>query len=90
MDQTGLKDISTHGGFEDGGFPGTFGNCGPKNKIDYVLLSPELMAKAQGGGVFRTGVWPGVQPQKWDKYEEMEKPIHAASDHAAIWAEIDI
>lgn len=90
MDQTGLKDISTHGGFDDGGFPGTFGSSGPKNKIDYVLLSPELMAKVQGGGVFRTGMWPGVQPQKWDKYEEMEEPFHAASDHAAIWAEIDI
>jgi endonuclease/exonuclease/phosphatase family metal-dependent hydrolase len=90
IQQTGLKDIAAHPAFDDGGFPGTFGSCGPKQKIDYLLLSPELIAKVQAGGVFRTGIWPGVRPQKWDKYDEMEKPVHAASDHAALWAEIDI
>jgi endonuclease/exonuclease/phosphatase family metal-dependent hydrolase len=88
--ETDLKDISTHPQFDNGGFPGTFGSSGPTNKIDYLLLSPELMAKVSRGGIFRKGVWPGVRPQKWDKYAEMEKPVHAASDHAAIWAEIDI
>ncbi|MGQ0443710.1 MAG: endonuclease/exonuclease/phosphatase family protein [Beijerinckiaceae bacterium] len=88
--ETDLRDISTHAEFDNGGFPGTFGSSGPKNKIDYLLLSPELMAKVSRGGIFRKGVWPGVRPQKWDKYDEMEKSVHAASDHAAIWAEIDI
>ncbi len=88
--ETDLKDISTHPQFDNGGFPGTFGSSGPKNKIDYLLLSPELMTNVRRGGIFRKGVWPGVRPQKWDKYDEMEKPVHAASDHAAIWAEIDI
>lgn len=88
--ETDLKDISTHALFDNGGFPGTFGSSGPNNKIDYLLLSPELMTRVSRGGIFRKGVWPGVRPQKWDKYDEMEKPVHAASDHAAIWAEIDI
>ncbi|MCI0599360.1 MAG: endonuclease/exonuclease/phosphatase family protein [Beijerinckiaceae bacterium] len=90
IQETDLKDISTHDRFDNGGYPGTFGSSGAKNKIDYLLLSPELMTRVGGGGIFRKGVWPGVRPQKWDKYDEMEKPVHAASDHAAIWAEIDI
>lgn len=90
LKQTDLKDISTHADFDDGGFPGTFGSAGAGNKIDYILLSPALMAQASGGGVFRKGVWPGVRPPKWEKYAEMEEPIHAASDHAALWAELDV
>jgi endonuclease/exonuclease/phosphatase family metal-dependent hydrolase len=90
LKQTDLKDISTHADFDDGGFPGTFGSAGARNKIDYILLSPALMAQASGGGVFRKGVWPGVRPPKWEKYAEMEEPIHAASDHAALWAELDV
>jgi len=87
---TDLKDISSHMAFDDGGFPGTFGSCTAKNKFDYLLLSPELMAKVAAGGVFRKGLWPGEKPQKWQKFNEILKPIHAASDHAAIWAEINI
>ncbi|HEX2890796.1 endonuclease/exonuclease/phosphatase family protein [Vineibacter terrae] len=87
---TDLKDISTHPAFDDGGFPGTFGSAGAGNKIDYILLSPELMAKTTAGGVFRKGAWPGVRPRKWDAYEEIEKPVQAASDHAAVWADIDV
>jgi predicted extracellular nuclease len=87
---TDVKDISAHADFDDGGFKGTFGSSGPGNKIDYLLLSPELTAKVRRGGVFRKGVWPGIQPPKWPKYDEMEKEIHAVSDHAAIWADIDV
>jgi len=87
---TDLKDISTHPKFDNGGFEGTFGACGPKNKIDYILLSPALFRKVKDGGIFRKGVWPGVRPPKWEAYPNMTKPIHAASDHAAIWAELDL
>jgi endonuclease/exonuclease/phosphatase family metal-dependent hydrolase len=90
LKSTDLKDIGTHANFDNGGFPGTFGGATASNKIDYVLLSPELMAKVDGGGVLRKGVWPGVRPRKWEAYEEIEKPVHAASDHAAIWADIDV
>jgi endonuclease/exonuclease/phosphatase family metal-dependent hydrolase len=90
LKSTDLKDISTHAQFDSGGFPGTFGGATASNKIDYILLSPELMAKVTGGGVFRKGVWPGVKPKKWEVYAEIKEPIHAASDHAAIWADIDI
>ena len=29
-------------------------------KIDYILLSPELVARVTKAGVFRKGVWGGV------------------------------
>jgi len=87
---TDLKDISTRQGFADSGFPGTYGGAGASNKIDYVLLSPELMERATDGGVFRKGSWPGVRPRKWDAYEDITAPIHAASDHAAVWADLDV
>ena len=87
---TDLKDISTHAAFQDGGFPGTFGSCGPTNKIDYILLSPALLQKVRAGGIFRNGLWPGKRPKKWQVYDTIAETIHAASDHAAIWAELDI
>jgi hypothetical protein len=90
IDGTDLKDIFLHPAFDDGGFPGTFGLGNAANKIDYILLSPDLFAKVTGGGVFRKGVWPGSRPARWEVFQELKKPEQAASDHAAIWADIDI
>jgi endonuclease/exonuclease/phosphatase family metal-dependent hydrolase len=87
---TDLKDAFTHHSFDDGGFPGTYGSCGADNKIDYLLLSPALMAKVEQGGVLRKGMWPGVRPKKWDVYDEVKEKSDAASDHAAVWVDIDI
>ena len=88
--KTDLKDIFTHPNFEDDGHPGTFGLANKSNKIDYVLLSPRLFEKVERGGVFRTGVWPGVKPKRWEVYDELARPEDAASDHAAVWADVDV
>lgn len=85
-----LKDISAHPNFDDGGRPGTFGNGTASNKIDYILLSPELFARTKAGGIFRMGVWGGKNGTLFPHYPEITKASEAASDHAAIWAEIDI
>jgi endonuclease/exonuclease/phosphatase family metal-dependent hydrolase len=90
LNGTDLKDISTHKEFNNGGFPGTFGSCKAEEKIDYILLSPALMQKVAAGGIYRKGLWPGKRPKKWDVYDSISQPIHAASDHAAIWAEVDL
>ena len=45
---TDLKDIFVHPQFNDGGRPGTFGSCAAGDKIDYILLSPELFQKVTG------------------------------------------
>ena len=85
-----LKDAFTHPNFDDGGFPGTFGLGNAGNKIDYLFLSPKLFAKIEKGGVFRKGVWPGVKPKRWETYAELTAPEQAASDHAAVWVDLDI
>jgi endonuclease/exonuclease/phosphatase family metal-dependent hydrolase len=85
-----LRDISVHPQFQSDGRPGTFGNGTKSNKIDYVLLSPALFERVVTGGVWRKGVWGGTNGTLFPHYEEMEKPEHAASDHAAIWADINL
>ena len=87
---TDLRDISTHPGFDDDGRPGTYGYCTARNKLDYVLLSPALFAAATGGGIQRKGVWGGRNGVLWPIYETMTTAVHAGSDHAAIYADIDL
>lgn len=87
---TDLRDISEHPHFDDGGRPGTYGYCTARNKLDYVLLSPALFARATGGGIHRRGVWGGRRGRLWPIYETMTSAVHAGSDHAAIYADVDI
>lgn len=74
--------------------PGTFQSCTISNRLDYILLSPELAAKVTGGGVFRKGLWgpPAnkTRPKLWTAYDEIKAARHAASDHAAVWVDIDL
>lgn len=85
-----LKDISTHPQFQNDGRPGTFGNGNKSNKIDYILLSPALFELVVTGGVLRKGVWGGQNGTLFPHYEEIKKQSQAASDHAAIWADINL
>jgi Endonuclease/Exonuclease/phosphatase family len=87
---TDLKDISGHPNFDNGGRPGTFRNGTASNKIDYILLSPALFAKATRGQIFRMGVWGGTNGTLFPHFPEITKSVEAASDHAAITAEIDV
>ncbi|GIE99368.1 endonuclease/exonuclease/phosphatase family protein [Paractinoplanes rishiriensis] len=87
---TDLRDISTHPAFDDNGRPGTYGYCTARNKLDYVLLSPALFGAATGGGIFRRGVWGGRRGRLWPIYETMTAAVHAGSDHAAIYADLDL
>jgi predicted extracellular nuclease len=85
-----LKDVSKLSLYEDDGHPGTYKNGTKSQKIDYILLSPALAQKATKAGVFRKGVWGGTHGDRWEIYPEMTKESHAASDHAAIWCDLDI
>jgi len=85
---TPLRDVSTHAAFVDGGFPGTFGTQGAANRIDYLLLSPALMERVTGGGIFREGVFSASR--RWPVFPTITRKAEQASDHAAIWAEIDL
>ena len=85
---TPLADISTHANFDDGDLPGTFGTQKAANKIDYVLLSPNLMNSVSAGGVLRTGVF--TASGAWDMLPTVTTKAQQASDHAAIWAELEL
>ncbi|WP_310497588.1 endonuclease/exonuclease/phosphatase family protein [Sandarakinorhabdus sp.] len=86
---TDLKDISALPGFADGGFAGTFGSSSGREKFDYILLSPALFALASRAGVERRGMWAGVRPRKWEMFPEVTREVEAASDHAALWVDLD-
>ncbi len=99
LDGTDLRDVSEHPDFEVGEFNvpqgnndrgiGTFGLGNDNQKIDYILLSPALFDRVTSAGLWRKGAWPGSRPQRWEVYKQLTEEIHAASDHHAIWANID-
>jgi endonuclease/exonuclease/phosphatase family metal-dependent hydrolase len=74
--------------------PGSFQSCTINNRLDYILLSPELAAKVTDGGVFRKGLWGPPKnikpPALWSIYPEITASKHAASDHAAVWVDLDV
>ncbi len=88
---TDLRDISAHPDFDHGERRGTFEGGNEASKFDDVLLSPALYERATGGGIFRRGVWHGPRTANpWEMYETLTAEVHQASDHAAIYADIDL
>ena len=86
---TGVSDVSAHPDFDWNHRRGTYGSGNERDKIDHLLMSPELFDHCVGGGVFRMGVWRGSRTSDpWDIYPTMEGPEHEASDHAAIFADL--
>jgi endonuclease/exonuclease/phosphatase family metal-dependent hydrolase len=90
IDDTDLKDVTTSPKFVHDKRPGTFGNATKTEKIDYILLSPALLGKVTAGAIFRKGAWGGKHGDLWDHYPTITSPAEAASDHAAIYADLDV
>jgi endonuclease/exonuclease/phosphatase family metal-dependent hydrolase len=84
-DGSTLIDIMKHPKFESDGSSWTYSGGHHKEKLDYILMSPKLLDKVQKGGVERRGVW-GTKGH----FPEIQKETDAASDHAALWADLDI
>ncbi|MDR6781145.1 endonuclease/exonuclease/phosphatase family metal-dependent hydrolase [Paenibacillus peoriae] len=84
-----LKDASEIEGFDFAGRPGTWGDGEAKDKIDYILMSPALFQLARGGGIYRAGVWGGRNGTLFPHLPEIENAAQAASDHAAIYVDLD-
>jgi endonuclease/exonuclease/phosphatase family metal-dependent hydrolase len=80
--------------FNQGPRPGTFQSCGIRNRLDYILVSHDLAGLVVGGGIERRGLWgtpTNVNPPgNWDIYPQITVAHQAASDHAAIYVDINI
>lgn len=97
--ETDLKDVTDHPRFEVGEFNagpnndhrgiGTFKLGNDNDKLDYLLLSPDLFVRVKKAGFWRKGAWPGSRPPRWEVYSQLKRKIHVASDHHVLWVDID-
>jgi endonuclease/exonuclease/phosphatase family metal-dependent hydrolase len=87
---TDLQAAATHPAFNSGNRPGTFGNCTKTESFDHVLLSPALFGKMQFGEIYRTGAWGGVNETLWPHYPSLTKAVEAASDHCAVYVDLNL
>ena len=78
--------------FQIGNRPGTFDSCGVRNRLDYILISQSLMPHLTGGAVFRDGLWGSraTRPTNWATYPDMTNSSEQASDHAAVFIDLNI
>jgi endonuclease/exonuclease/phosphatase family metal-dependent hydrolase len=89
LSTTDLEDVSTHPNFVSDGRTGTFGTT--KDKIDYILLSPALFGQVTEARYNRSGVFHGPKVKNaWPMLEKLTKPLDQASDHAAVWADLNV
>lgn len=81
----------TNAGFRVGNRPGTFDSCGLRNRLDYIMISKSLRDNFRGGEIVRTGLWGSrkTRPDDWLTYPDLESSTQA-SDHAAIYIDLDI
>jgi endonuclease/exonuclease/phosphatase family metal-dependent hydrolase len=90
----GLVDAFSLAQFQVGPRPGTFQGCSLRDRLDYLFMSPDLAAAVTNGGVYRKGLWGRSTnvnpPQDWEIYPEITASRHAASDHAAVWVDLDL
>jgi len=89
-DHSTLTDIMAHPKFVSDGRLGTHGNGTVSAKLDYILMSPKLSAKVITGGIERRGVWGGKNGTLFPHLPTIETEKDAASDHAALWVDLNI
>ncbi|HEX6667792.1 MAG TPA: endonuclease/exonuclease/phosphatase family protein [Solirubrobacterales bacterium] len=90
LKETTLKEANELPGWVWGEREGTWSES-QNTKFDYLLLSPALAGKVKAGGVNRKGVWHAPNADNpWETLPTLKEPEQAASDHAAVWVELDL
>jgi hypothetical protein len=88
-----LVEVYSLPAFSVGPRPGTFQSCGIRNRLDYIFVSQALAPLVVGGGIERHGLWGGPTninpPADWAIYPDITGHEHAASDHAAVFVDIN-
>ena len=90
LNGSGLLDVMSHSKFVGDDRPGTHGNGAKDAKFDYILMSPKLQGTVQKAGIERRGVWGGKNGTLFPHLPEIKSSMDAASDHAALWVQLDI
>jgi endonuclease/exonuclease/phosphatase family metal-dependent hydrolase len=87
-----LVDCYSLHGFQVGNRPGTFNSCGLRNRLDYIFISQSLQNTFNGGRVFRDGLWGSrtTRPTNWGTYPEITQSLEQASDHAAVYIDLNL
>lgn len=85
-----LKDVMVHPKFLGDGRPGTHGNGTKSAKLDYILMSPKLFEKVEKADIERRGVWGGKNGTLFPHLPDILEAKDAASDHAALWVDLNI
>jgi endonuclease/exonuclease/phosphatase family metal-dependent hydrolase len=85
-----LLDVMSHPKFVGDGREGTHGNGNKDAKLDYILMSPKLVTRVQNCGIERRGVWGGKNGDLFPHFPEIKTSKDAASDHAALWVELNL
>ncbi|MEV0375087.1 endonuclease/exonuclease/phosphatase family protein [Streptomyces sp. NPDC050636] len=82
----GLQDAMTHISYT--GAPGTFATGQSlKQKFDYLMFSPDLWEQVQAVEVERRGIWA---PRTFKSFDTVTSKANRASDHAALYADLDM
>jgi endonuclease/exonuclease/phosphatase family metal-dependent hydrolase len=80
--------------FNAGPRPGSFQSCSIRNRFDYIFVSQPLAGLVTAGGIERQGLWGTSTnknpPQDWTVYPEVTSVHESASDHAAIFVDLNI
>ncbi|MGW0473180.1 hypothetical protein [Streptomyces coeruleorubidus] len=83
---TGLRDVMSHPEYR--GAPGTHGTGTSENqKLDYLMLPPPLWDQVQHVEVERRGIWA---PSTIKSFDTVTSKWNRASDHAAVYADLDL
>ncbi|WP_405582332.1 endonuclease/exonuclease/phosphatase family protein [Streptomyces sp. NBC_01092] len=83
---TGLRDVMDHPAYH-GKLHGTHGQCkGEQDKLDYLMLPPSLWKEVQHVGLETRG----ISAKGIDHFDTVKTRADAASDHAALYADLEL
>ncbi|QFQ97074.1 endonuclease/exonuclease/phosphatase family protein [Streptomyces phaeolivaceus] len=83
----GLREAMTHDSYGTQP-PGTHGTGKrDEQKLDYLMFSPELWDRVTHVGVERRGIWA---PRTFESFTTVTSKLDQASDHAALFADLDL
>ena len=82
----GFRDVGDHPDYPTRR-PGTYETGLASQKLDYLILSPQLWGTLRTTGIERRGSY---HPSTWTPFDTVTKASDEASDHHLVWADLDL